>query len=113
MKTINKSELVITLNWKVQTTTLNITPDNKHENNMLSIEIDPVEILIPSTQTHNNLNNMVNEESIHRISSRNKKSSHYDDERFFLVASNGSRSKKIPTTHLNNNTPNYLDINLC
>jgi len=71
IKSTNKSEWVIPLNWKVETT-LNITPDNKHENNM-SIEIDPIEILIPSTQTQNNLNNMVNKESIRRISSRNKK----------------------------------------
>lgn len=73
IQSTKKSELVIPLNWKVETTTLNITPDNKHENSMLSIGIDPVEILIPSTQTRNNLNNMVNEESIRRISSRNKK----------------------------------------
>ena len=73
IKSTNKSELIIPLNWKVETTTLNITPDNKHENNMLSIEIDHVEILISSTQTQSNLNNMVNKEPICRISSRNKK----------------------------------------
>jgi len=71
IKSTNKSEWVIPLNWKVETA-LNITSDNKHENNM-SIEIDPIEILIPSTQTQNNLNNMVNKESIRRISNRNKK----------------------------------------
>jgi hypothetical protein len=69
----NKSELVMRLNWKEEMTTLDITPDNKHENNMLSIEIDPIESLIPSTQIQNNLNNTVNKESIRRTSSRNKK----------------------------------------
>jgi hypothetical protein len=68
----DKSELIIPLNWKEETKTSNITPDNNHEN-MLSIEIDPMEIPIPSTQTQNNRNNMVNTKSIHRISSRNKK----------------------------------------
>jgi hypothetical protein len=69
----NKSELVIPLNWKEESTILNITLDNKYENNMLSMETDPAEILIPSSQTQNNLNNMVNKESIYEISIRNKK----------------------------------------
>jgi hypothetical protein len=73
IKSTNKSESVIPLNWKEEMTTSDITADNKHENNMLSIEIDPAEILIPSTETQNNQNNTVNKESIGRISSRNKK----------------------------------------
>jgi hypothetical protein len=50
IKARNKSESVIPLNWKEKTMTLNITPHNKHENNMLSIEIDLFEDSIPSTQ---------------------------------------------------------------
>jgi hypothetical protein len=69
----NKSESAIPLNWKEETTTLNIAADNKDEYDMLSIKLDPEEILIPSVQTQNNPNNMVNKESIRRVSSRNKK----------------------------------------
>ena len=69
----NKSESVIPLNWKEETTTLNIAAVNKDEYDMLSIKLDPEEILIPSVQTQNNPNNMVNKESIRRVSSRNKK----------------------------------------
>jgi len=36
------------------------------------------------------------------------KSSLYHDHRFFIVPSNVSKSKELSTTHLNNNTPNYL-----
>jgi len=65
--------MAIPLNWKEETTTLNITPDKKHENDLLSIKLDTVEILIPSIQTQNNPNNAVNKEYIHRIFSRTKK----------------------------------------
>ena len=54
IKSTNKSELAIPLNWKEETTTLNIPSDNRYENDMLSIKLDPVEALIPSNQTQNN-----------------------------------------------------------
>ena len=51
-------EPVILLSWKEETT---------------NSEIGTVESLIPTSQTLSNKNNSINNESIHRISTRNKK----------------------------------------
>jgi hypothetical protein len=73
IKLSNKSESIIPLKWKEETTSLNNIPDEEHENSIMTVKIDPVETLISSTQTQNNQNNKVNNGTLHRFSIRNKK----------------------------------------
>jgi len=67
VKSSSKVNPVIPLKWKEETMNL------INENNMMSSEINTVEGLIPTAQSLNNQINMGNNESIHRISTRNKK----------------------------------------
>jgi hypothetical protein len=72
-KVSDKSESIIPLKWKEETTSLNNIPDEEHENSIMTVKTDSVESLIPSTQTPNNQNNKVNNETLCRFSIRNKK----------------------------------------
>jgi hypothetical protein len=67
VKFTSKANSAIPLKGKEEATDLNI------EISMMPTEIDTVESLIHTSQTLNNQNNMINNESICRISTRNKK----------------------------------------
>ena len=89
VKSTSKANSAIPLKWDEETTNLNT------ENKMMSTEIDTVECLILTAQTLSNQNIIINNKSIRRIFTSNKKSSHHFVQRFYMVDLNVSRSKKL------------------
>jgi hypothetical protein len=74
---INKIEPVIALNWKEETTNMNINVTDNHRPNLMSTEDDLSKALNPPIQIHNSRGNMADSESLRRTSNRQKKSSYH------------------------------------
>jgi hypothetical protein len=70
---INRTEPVIALNWKEQTTNEKINVTDNHMPNLLTTEDDLSKVLVPPTQIHSSQGNMTGSESLHKISNRQKK----------------------------------------
>ena len=65
---INRPEPGIALNCKKETTNENINVTDNHVPNLLTTEDDLSNVLVPSTQIHNNQGNMTGRKSLRRIS---------------------------------------------
>ena len=70
---INRTEPVIALDWKEETTNMNINVTDNHKPNLLPTKDDLSKVLIPPSQTHNSQGNMADSESLCRTSDRQKK----------------------------------------
>ena len=70
---INKTEPIIALNWKEQTTNVSINVTNNHKPNPMLTEDDFSKVLVSPIQIHNNQGNKTDSELLCKISSGQKK----------------------------------------
>jgi hypothetical protein len=70
---INKTEPVVVLNWKEETTNMSINVTDNHKPKLLPTEDDLSKVLISTIQIHNSQGNMADSESLCRTSNRQKK----------------------------------------
>jgi len=70
---INKTEPIIALNWKEETTNASISVTNNRKPNLMLTEDDLSKVLISPIQIHNNRSNNTDSELLHKTSSRQKK----------------------------------------
>jgi len=70
---INKTELIIALNWKEETTNVSINVTNNHKPNLMLTEDDFSKVLVSPIQIHNNQGNKTDSELLHKTSSRQEK----------------------------------------
>jgi len=69
----NKTEPIIALNWKEETTNMSINVINNHKPNLILAEEGFSNVLVPPSQIHNNQNNKADSESLCKTSNRQKK----------------------------------------
>jgi hypothetical protein len=70
---INRTEPVISLNWKEKTMNKNINKTDDHMPNLLTTEDCLSKVLVPPNQSHNSQDNLSGSESLRRIPNRQKK----------------------------------------
>ena len=80
---INKTEPVIALNWKEETTNESIKLTDNHMPNLLTTD-DLSKVSVPLTQIHNSQGNMTDSESLRRTSNRQKRKAPNNRSKGFL-----------------------------
>lgn len=69
----NKTEPIIALNWKEETTNMSINVTNNHQPNLILAEEGFSNVLVPPSQIHNNQDNKADSELLRKTSNRQKK----------------------------------------
>ena len=69
----NKTEPIIALNWKEETTNISTNVTNNHKPNLILAEEGFSNILVPPSLIHNNEDNKSDSESLRKTSNRQKK----------------------------------------
>ena len=69
----NKTEPIIALNWKEETTNMSINVTNNHKPNLILAEEGFSNVLFPPSQIHNNQDNKADGELLRKTSNRQKK----------------------------------------
>jgi len=104
VRDINKTQPIIALNWKEETTNVSINVTNNHKPNLMLNEDDFSNVLVSPIQIHKNQYNKTDSELLCSTSSRQKKAPVTRSKDFFMATVTIDRPKNLSLSQPNINS---------